>query len=75
MSETGRNGPKTVTEYSCQGCRWVRERRYAVQGDSGYDVSCGHSSLPSRKTIGDTTWRTPDWCPVLAERGRLKGAK
>lgn len=72
----GRDGPLVTTKRSCDGCKWVHEKHYAIQGDSGVSVSCDHHSLPSRKPIGDTTWHTPGWCPVLAMADvTLKGAK
>ena len=39
--------------------------------DSGCDVYCNHpeviaaSKVGSRGRIGDTTWATPNWCPLL----------
>lgn len=65
--EHGREGPRLTIERSCDGCRWVLSSFYAIQGDSGFDVYCGHPSRKSRDLIGDSTWRTPDWCPVLAQ--------
>ena len=59
-----REGPDVYIEARCTGCIYERSVSYRVQGDSGHDVSCAHPSEPGR-SIGDTTWRTPDWCPLL----------
>jgi hypothetical protein len=56
-NEYGREGPRVTIERSCQGCRWVLS--------SSYLVYCGHPSRKSCNLVGDSTWRTPDWCPVL----------
>ncbi len=60
-----REGPSIRLEASCSGCRYECNASYAVQGDSGFDVSCSHPNNPGRH-IGDSTWRTPSWCPLLA---------
>jgi len=62
MSE--REGPQVRIDASCSGCTHERNESYAVQGDSGFNVSCAHPNNPNRH-IGDTTWRTPEWCPLL----------
>lgn len=51
---------------SCFDCVYVRSSRYYCQGDSGSDVSCTHPEAQERGVIGDTTWDTPKWCPLLA---------
>jgi hypothetical protein len=56
------NGPKVTVERSCFDCDHVRTKHYAVQGDSGCDVAC---AAAGGRAIGDTTWKTPDWCPAL----------
>ena len=57
-----RGGPSVRLVLSCDGCMYERAEKYAVQGDSGHDVSCGRFDPP--KYIGDTTWSTPEWCPL-----------
>lgn len=74
MSSDNRNGPKVTIKADCFGCAHAESERYTCQGDSGIDVYCAHpeaiSSAPSskaqRRRIGDTTWDTPDWCPLLS---------
>lgn len=61
----GREGPSTTIERSCAGCRFNVSESYAVQGDSGQSVYCTNGE---KRYIGDTTWDTPAWCPVLAAR-------
>ncbi|HSR79135.1 MAG TPA: hypothetical protein VLN57_21355 [Xanthobacteraceae bacterium] len=63
MSDDRREGP--MIEMSCYGCRYETHERYWVQGDSGSDVSCMHSSVTGDRSIGDSIWRTPEWCPLL----------
>lgn len=66
-----REGPRARFDASCFDCAHERSEHYEVQGDSGCDVYCAHpdvvsnSRLQSRGRIGDTTWTTPDWCPLL----------
>lgn len=62
---TAREGPKLTIEASCNGCSYVREKSYRVQGDSGFDVKCVHPQARQLGHVGDSTWRTPDWCPLL----------
>src|SRR3990167_5823198 len=59
-------GPKVTVKRSCSDCKACNSESYAVQGDSGHYVYCGHPSLPESKYIGDTNWNTPHWCPVSA---------
>lgn len=61
-----RNGPRVTLELSCFDCAHEHSESYAVQGDSGHDVSCKHPSLVAPKRVGDTAWRTPVWCPERA---------
>ncbi len=61
-----RIGPKIRIEASCFDCKFCRSERYAVQGDSGQDVSCTHPGAANSE-IGDTTWATPAWCPLLED--------
>jgi len=58
-------GPKVRVEASCSDCVHCRNDRYVCQGDSGFDVSCGHPDVKGDRRIGDTTWKTPAWCPFL----------
>jgi len=59
-----REGPIVSIVASCSGCIHERSESYAVQGDSGYTVRCNHPGNPG-KCVGDTAWKTPDWCPLL----------
>ena len=61
MSE--REGPRLTIDASCYGCVHVRSECYRVQGDSGCNVSCTHPD--GKGSVGETTWRTPKWCPLL----------
>lgn len=63
-----RVGPKLTVSASCSGCVHERSEHYAVQGDSGHNVTCAHPSSPGRH-IGDTTWSTPSWCPEASTSG------
>jgi hypothetical protein len=56
-----REGPLVTIRRSCFDCAHVRSSYYAVQGDSGCDVSCAKVG----RGIGDSTWTTPEWCPFL----------
>lgn len=65
-------GPKIRIDASCSECRHEHSESYAVQGDSGHTVYCTHplsacqaGAKDGRKVIGDTTWQTPKWCPLL----------
>jgi len=55
-------GPKTrvLLTRSCRNCFHCETKYYAIQGDSGYDVSC----KLAKREIGDSTWATPNWCPI-----------
>lgn len=53
---------------SCIPCECEMSESYAIQGDSKCKVYCIHPMV-GKKYIGDTTWTTPDWCPVK-EKGR-----
>ena len=66
-----REGPKVTTEKSCFDCKHCGTSHYACQGDSGCDVFCEHPEAPNMRTIGDTRWDTPDWCPVEREAGEV----
>ncbi len=79
MSE--REGPSALISLTCQGCRHEHSLSYRIQGDSGSDVYCSHPSATSDglpRHIGDTTWQTPEWCPLrkkaLAELAAAIGA-
>lgn len=70
------NGPKVTIRGNCHECVHCRSISYTCQGDSGSDVDC----MLVNKAIGDTTWDTPDWCPLLPQAvvqavSNLKGAK
>jgi hypothetical protein len=54
-------GPTVTILASCRDCMHCRADFYACQGDSGHDVSC----LLEKRAIGDSTWQTPGWCPLL----------
>lgn len=59
-----REGPRVVRE--CIGCKHLGSQSYRVQGDSGIDYWCNHPSRnDTNRTIGDTTCKTPEWCPFL----------
>jgi hypothetical protein len=60
-----RNGPLLRIEASCNGCEFETHQRYSVQGDSGCDVYCTHPAAP-KSDVGDSTWKTPEWCPLLS---------
>lgn len=62
MSEE-RIGPSVTVKRSCMGCKYERSQSYRVQGDSGHDIFCDHPEAGG-KTVGDTNWSTPDWCPA-----------
>lgn len=70
MSEK-REGPLVTIEANCFGCKHCTTESYRVQSDTGSDVYCEHpdvlaeSALRSRKRVGDTSWTTPKWCPLL----------
>lgn len=61
---TKREGPMVWIKATCSGCTHEHSESYRFQGDHGQDVSCTHPSNPGRQ-IGDTTWDTPEWCPLL----------
>lgn len=65
MTDQKTIGPKVTVHRSCFDCAVCKCERYAVQGDSGFTVSCTHESLSEPRRIGDTNWTTPEWCPVL----------
>lgn len=71
MDQAKRVGPKLEIVASCSGCAFERSESYAVQGDSGHRVFCDHSD--GKGYIGDTTWRTPSWCPLLGAVYRSLG--
>ena len=60
-------GPKITIQASCYNCEHCRTERYAVQGDSGTDVSC---AAVENKPVGDSCWDTPAWCPFVEEAKR-----
>jgi len=57
-------GPTLRVDASCFDCRHESSESYAVQGDSGHSVYC--TLITPRRSIGDSSWRTPEWCPLLA---------
>lgn len=65
-----RVGPKLTVTASCFDCSFCKSEYYAVQGDSGRDVSCTHPPYAEKpRYIGDSTWRTPAWCPAPKSTG------
>ncbi len=62
------NGPRVRIDASCFDCEYERSERYVVQSDSGSDVYCVHPDVElRRRRVGDTTWHTPKWCPLLGQ--------
>ncbi len=63
-----RSGPSVTVKRSCWGCKHCHTESYCVEDgndcDSGHYVSCAHPHLGKLTRIGDTSWNTPDWCPV-----------
>lgn len=62
-----REGPSVNIEMSCFDCAHEESTRYQCQGDSGRDVTCAHPEAGPNggaRYIGDTTWKTPEWCPL-----------
>lgn len=57
------DGPTINIDASCLECKHEKSEFYAIQGDSGCIVKC---TLENRE-IGDTSWKTPLWCPYLKE--------
>lgn len=57
-------GPKVEIKASCLSCQFVKSTSYVCQGDSGHDVECTYD-VEKTRAIGDTTWSTPSWCPLL----------
>lgn len=66
-------GPKKLISYSCFDCEHVVSERYVCQGDSGRDVYCTHSAVAADgpRSVGDSTWSTPGWCPYMKEQWTL----
>jgi hypothetical protein len=58
-----RVGPHLALSASCYGCAFERSVSYRCQSDSGHDIFCDHPESNGR-SVGDTRWTTPDWCPV-----------
>lgn len=56
-------GPTVRIDARCFDCRHCHSESYQVQGDSGHKVYCDHPQLDGMLYIGDTTWKTPEWCP------------
>lgn len=61
-----REGPRITVSASCFNCTHEKSESYKAQGDSGHNVSCTHPSAPEQGYVGDSTWTTPKWCPLLA---------
>ena len=57
-----KKGPNINLDFSCHNCEHVRTKGYTCQGDSGSEVHCNADG--TLRYIGDTTWRTPEWCPL-----------
>jgi len=67
-----RSGPSVTVKRSCWGCKHCHTERYCVEEDSGNYVSCTHPHFGTKiKYIGDTSWDTPDWCPVAPSEVQL----
>jgi len=76
MTVEKRNGPKLTIKASCNGCVHEQGTHYSIEDgndvDSGTRVFCLHPESPAVRDgaagtfIGDTTWDTPAWCPLLA---------
>jgi len=62
-----RIGPKLTIAASCFDCKHCQSERYRRQGDSGHDVSCAHPERNDTGYIGDTTFKTPEWCPLFQQ--------
>lgn len=58
-----RKGPLAKITYTCSGCDYCTSEKYYCQGDSGTDVYCEHPSFEEKKSVGDTSWDTPNFCP------------
>lgn len=79
MSEQRRSGPSLKIVARCDGCVYEHSEHYSIEDgndvDSGHVVYCRHPaaaadevdrSVNGDRCIGDTTWTTPKWCPLLA---------
>lgn len=60
-------GPTVQLDVSCFDCEHCVTKRYTCQGDSGSEVYCG---VMDNRHVGDTCWRTPNWCPYRDEAVR-----
>lgn len=62
-------GPSVKLELSCFDCEHCKTSSYACQGDSGSDVHCEavKDDRGAMRRVGDTSWRTPDWCPYRTQ--------
>lgn len=58
-------GPEIMIEGDCLECKYCDGESYICQGDSGTIVFCTIDN--GKRIIGDTRWRTPDWCPYMEE--------
>lgn len=79
MGEQKRNGPSLKILARCDGCVHEHSEYYSIEDgndvDSGSSVYCKHPKAEgrdapdlgscARRSIGDTTWVTPAWCPLL----------
>jgi hypothetical protein len=61
-------GPIVKLDVSCYECTHCKTERYTCQGDSGTDVYCEKvtDERGLMRRVGDSSWRTPEWCPFLA---------
>lgn len=59
-----RIGPSVKLELSCFDCEHCKTTSYTCQGDSGSDIYCGAANM---RRVGDTCWKTPEWCPFRAD--------
>lgn len=62
MSAEKTKGPRLMLVASCLGCEYVQTREYRLQ----VQVSCAHPSFGPPARVGDTNWKTPNWCPEYA---------
>ena len=58
-----RQGPSVKVKLSCFDCVHETSERYQCQGDSGSTVYCTHGG--GKRYVGDSTWETPKWCPLM----------
>jgi hypothetical protein len=76
MAHEKRAGPLVTIGARCTACSFCHSEYYSIEDgndiDSGHSVSCTHPDIGGHRRIGDTTWDTPSWCPML--KLAIKGA-